>query len=56
MDYNKLEKIINDYSHKNELSKADFCKRIGITPQGLYKIFKEKSTKVETLENIAKVI
>jgi transcriptional regulator with XRE-family HTH domain len=56
MNYTKLEKLINDYSYKNNLSRVDFCGKINITPQGLNKMFKEKSTKVETLEKIAKII
>ena len=54
MNFEKLKTAINDYTHKAKISKEVFCQRIGITPQGLDKMIKEKVMKVENLEALSK--
>lgn len=45
--------IIKDLLKERNISIRDFSKEIGITEQGLQKLIRENSTKVETLELIA---
>ncbi len=46
--------IIKTLLKEQNISIRDFAKEIGITEQGLQKLIRENSTKVETLELIAK--
>lgn len=45
--------IIRSLLHERKISIRDFSKMIGITEQGLQKIMRENTTKVDTLETIA---
>lgn len=47
---------IKEIIREKKLSLRDVAAKVGITEQGLQKLIRENSTKVETLETIAKVL
>jgi transcriptional regulator with XRE-family HTH domain len=47
---------IRDLCHEKNLSLADLARQLGMTPNGLQSILREKSTNTSTLERIAEIL
>ena len=53
---NQIREIVEKKLKEKEISILTLCKKIGITQQGYYSIFKNKSLKIKTLQSIAEVL
>jgi transcriptional regulator with XRE-family HTH domain len=47
--------VIRDLCHDNNMTLLELSSRLSISPHGLQRIFRENSTKIETLEKIAEI-
>lgn len=48
--------IVRDIARQKKISMRELARRVGVTEQGLQKIIRENSTKVDTLEAIAEAL
>lgn len=48
--------IVRDIARQKKISMREIARRVGVTEQGLQKIIRENSTKVDTLEAIAQAL
>ncbi|MDD5358552.1 MAG: helix-turn-helix transcriptional regulator [Candidatus Nanoarchaeia archaeon] len=53
MNFKKLNAMITLFTQENKISREEFCKSVGITPQGFGRMLSRGTIKIDTLERIS---